>query len=533
VPRFRLGILLLLFAVPAAAAPQLRSIRIDPAGDDGLWRVTYHFARPVSQIEFQRQGRFQRTGWREETTSSKPRKKITIAFPVDFTHPEKDYQLFQRYSDGSVLLYTGHFNLEGVKSPRFELRARRGEHLIVGGRVFPKRATWTDVKGEGTFVYFGTLKPIETQNMIAVIDPAVPEWLEQRLGDGVPRLFADYTRLTGFKLEKRPTVFFSFEAAKDPNSTTWKGGTLPGVIQLHIEAPAGAKEDRLLLERFFKFLAHEAAHMWNGELFRSPDRNQSWIDEGGADAFAWRAMHRAGLLDDRALDARQAGDLNQCLAGIGSAGLDDAESQGNFRAVYTCGSALAWLTEASVRRADPSADLHTFWSALFRAAEARDRAYDESVYFAVLKARGDAATLQFIEDFVRRPMPDRLDRTIAAFRSVGVVLEPRPAEMPVDQKQSWAQSALAAVMSGDCGGRFSIARRSGKMVMAGNDQCATLKSEVAVAAVDEHNVSREGELVYDAIAARCAAKQPVTLNGLDVPCSATLEPRTPWLGVRR
>lgn len=514
--------------------------------------MTYQYSGPVERIALERNGTYHRKEWRAETAGyefvregetdvirtkagAHPGKSVTIAFPPDDSHPEKDYQLFERYSDGSVLLYTGHFNVAGTAN-RFVLTPRRGEHLIAGGRVFRKRTTWKDDAGEGTYVYYGKLKPLATPNMMAVLDPGAPKWLEARLKDGVPKLFADYAALTGYKLETRPTMYFSFEAARDPNSTSWKGGTLPGIIQMAIETPADAKEDRALLERFFKFLAHEAAHMWNGQLFKSPERNQSWMHEGGADAFAWRAMRRARLLDDRELAARQAGDLNQCLAGLGAEALDDAEKKGNFRMVYACGSALAWITEAAVHRADPAADLFTFWRALFRAADGHDRAYDEPLYLATLKERTDADTVKFIDDFAHRAMPERMDRTVAAFREEGIVLEPHPEQMPVEQKQSWSQSALSALMAGDCGGRVSITRRSGKMVMNGEAKCVTLKSEIPVERVEGHAVGREGELVYDAVAARCNAHETVTLDAagtaIAVPCTAKLEPRTPWLAVR-
>ena len=516
----------------------LRDIRIEPpVRADGMWHVTYRFHQPVTQLEFARKGAFTRSGWREETDASRPRKTITLAVPVDFTHPEKDYQLFQRFSDGSVLLYTGHFTPAGVQSPRFVLTPRRREHLVLEGRVFRRRTSWVDKDGDGTFVYFGKLRPVETADMIAVIDPAVPAWLSKRLRDGIPQLFADYANLTGFKLEQRPTVFFSFGAARDPNSTTWKGGTLPGVIQLHVEAAADATEDRVLLERFFKFLAHEAAHMWNGQLFKSPEPNQSWMHEGGADAFAWRALRRAGLLDDRELDARQVSDLNECLAAIGTEALDEAEAKGNFRAVYSCGSALAWFTESAVRRSGRGADLHTFWSALFRAASERGHSYNEALYLAALKEKADAPAVQFVDDFVHRSMTDRVERLIAAFRDQGVTIEPRPAEMPQEQRRNWSQKALLLVMRGDCGGRASVRRASGKMIIGGKSDCATLTSEFAVDRVEGHDVAREGDLIYDAVAARCNAGEPVALEAggakLRVNCNEKLPSRPPWLAIKR
>jgi hypothetical protein len=500
------------------------TIAIQPGAES--WRASYKFSEPVATLTFARNGSFSRRDW----TIDAHGKSATVTFPVDTSYPEKEYQLFQRYSDGGILLYTGHLNPAHVKHPTFALTPRRGEHLIVGGRVDRGRTTWTDRTGQGTFVYYGKTQPVETPNMIAVIDPGMPAWLALRLREDVPKLFADYSRLMGFTLERRPTVLFSFEPARDPNSTTWKGGTLPDLIQMNIEAAAGAKEDRDLLDRFFKFLAHEAAHMWNGQLFRPPEKNQSWMHEGGAEAFAYRAMRRAGLLTDAELTARQTADLNECLAGIGTRALDEAEADGQVRSVYPCGSALGWLTEAAVRRKDPAADLHTFWRAMLHAAPSRT--YDETLYLATLGELADPQSVEFIDDFVHRPMPDRLERTVAAFASEGVHLESRPDDMPADAKEQWAQAAIIEVMRGDCGGHYSVSRGRDTLVVYGSAKCATLKSKMDVEAIEGKSVTREGHLAYDAVATRCAASEPVTLGGLSVPCNAALAPRPPWLAVK-
>ena len=92
-------------------------------------------------------------------------------------------------------------------------------------------------------------------------------------------------------------------------------------------------------------------------------------------------------------------------------------------------------------------------------------------------------------------------------------------------------------MAGDCGGRVDLSRRSGTIVLQGEPRCTTLRSEIAVDRVDGHSVGREGELVYDAVAAHCAAQEAVTLEAgavqVAVPCRTELKPRTPWLAVRR
>src|SRR4051812_43684564 len=110
----------------AASSARLLDITIREGTGDGLWRATYRFSNDVDRVDFQRNGVFKRIpAWQVQTPGyallrvgdvesirrskgARKRSRITVAFPLDTTHPEKDYQLFQRFSDGSLLLFTGH-----------------------------------------------------------------------------------------------------------------------------------------------------------------------------------------------------------------------------------------------------------------------------------------------------------------------------------------------------------------------------------------------------------------------------------------
>lgn len=557
-----LGALVIALAAPGSTSADVE-IRIQPARSDGHWRAVYQFPEPVTGLVFLRQSGYRRVAtWRVETpgyalssdehgegvrllAGAYPRQRITLAFPVDTTVLEKDYQLFQPFSDGSLLLYTGHlgarpWGLDGrVPAPpqRFVLAPRPGEHLVVEGRRLPGPTTWTDPHGEGTFVYFGAIEPLATEHVTAVLDPALPPWMVDRLHRELPRLFADYTELTGFALATRPTVLVSFRTATDPHSTTWKGGTLPDLIQMHIEAAPDAPEDPDLLRRFYKFLAHEAAHLWNGQLFHAPDRGQSWMHEGGADAFAWRAMHRAGLLDDAALEERQLGDLNSCLAGLGARPLAAVEEAGEFRFVYSCGSMLAWLSEAALQSVDPAADLHTLWATLFRGAAERGSDYDEELYLATLHhLDADPSIVAFIDDLLHRPMPDRIARVVDAFRRAGVELREAGTAMPASQREEWGRRALLLLMTHDCDGQFSFTRVTAGYRVHGHSGCRTLTAEVTVDRLGGHALVEAGDAAYDALAARCANGAEMVLRGPEgeeilVPCDEQVPLRTQWLGL--
>src|SRR5689334_12642006 len=180
------------------------SIQIIPNTNDGRWTAVYRLPEPVERLDFARSGPYVRLPkWRVETRGyslvqdgkreaivkspgAKAQKTIAVSFPVDTFVPVKDYQLFDPFSDGSLALYTGHFNLKGYKTT-FELAPRRNEHLLVGGKVFTHRTRWVDDgEGEGTFVYYGKVKPVETPYMVAILDPGAPKWLDRRLDTALP-----------------------------------------------------------------------------------------------------------------------------------------------------------------------------------------------------------------------------------------------------------------------------------------------------------------------------------------------------------
>jgi hypothetical protein len=89
----------------------------------------------------------------------------------------------------------------GVQT-RFEFVARGGERVVVsgGGSSVPERWAGPD---QGTYAYFGTLAPIETANVRAVIDLGLPKWLKARIDDLLPRVFAYYAKRTGYPVNTR------------------------------------------------------------------------------------------------------------------------------------------------------------------------------------------------------------------------------------------------------------------------------------------------------------------------------------------
>src|SRR5208282_3681514 len=114
-----------------------------------------------------------------------------------------------------------------------------------------------------------------------------------------------------------------------------------------------------------------------------------WMDEGGADALATRALHATGVLDDTAFRNTLSQAASECALWL-SAGepLTASTRPGHARAFYVCGSTLSLVVEAAIERRDPKVDLFTFWRAVFDEGKP---AYDEGTFLRVLDRMGGDA----------------------------------------------------------------------------------------------------------------------------------------------
>ncbi|MBW0144195.1 hypothetical protein [Sphingomicrobium clamense] len=86
-----------------------------------------------------------------------------------------DYQPALKFTDGTLALFTGHFDLK-PPGPRpafinnLTLRAP-GETILVNGRLHEDEVTLTE---QGTYALIGDIEPIETPHLVAILDSALP-----------------------------------------------------------------------------------------------------------------------------------------------------------------------------------------------------------------------------------------------------------------------------------------------------------------------------------------------------------------------
>ncbi len=400
------------------------SVAIERSQADDSWTVTYQLNQSVSELVFDRQtNRFRSKNWISKTpgilikevdgqemiVSENGARFDSVIFSLKSYYDEtpKDYEFFQAFSDKSVVVYTGHFNAcsknQDCEEPiDFIFRGRSKDKIVILGQVNTREYRWTDKSGRGTYVYFGTIKPLERMHLTAIIDPTLPKWLEKRVYDMFPKLFDFYAKETGYSLTFKPLIFLNY--VSEERDAPFHGGTLPGLIQLTLFGKGWAKEDRKSFISIAKFLAHESAHVWNGQLFPYASKDM-WMHEGGANAFAYMALFKLEFIDRKEFLELQTGDFNHCVTNLKDRPLIEVTEDRNFRAHYSCGAMMALITHAAVKKNNKSYDLFQFWKAMFTKFRNQNlRFYTEDTYFStLLDMTGDEVLVRNIQTFINGP----------------------------------------------------------------------------------------------------------------------------------
>ncbi|HMI88377.1 MAG TPA: hypothetical protein VK550_30045 [Polyangiaceae bacterium] len=432
----------------------------------GRWVVSYALKTPTDAVRFRREYPHRKSRWRIGARSSvelrsaddghaeivrrtdgKPISAFHIEIDTYAKKPEKAYQLFVPFTDGGVLLYTGYFDVEllacgsgagceprdmverGPVETRFTLLPRPSEHVIVAGETHRAPAHWRSVD-RGTYVYFGATAPVSSPHMTAVVDRGFPPWLLKRIEEALPRLFALYTLRTGHPLTFRPNVYLSYgPPAESRGALSIGGGTLPpGILQQDVTLGLDRRGegDAEVLWRTLFSVAHEAAHLWNGEQFFHEVPGGGWLHEGSADAFAYRALVELGFIDKKMYRKHLSDAASLCAFGLAGAPLKNARPGSND---YTCGFLIAALSEAAARRRDPRGDIFSFWGMLL--SKASGRRYDDILYLQTLESVGGAELATMVRRIVNEPLEPAGQVIAAALRASGATLrtgEPAPSD---------------------------------------------------------------------------------------------------------
>ena len=315
--------------------------------------------RPTSWTVETRGVRLERRGSYDVLTAGRggvPR-NVRIRFTPFAKGLQDDYTPALQFTDGSVALYVAQFEafpMESVDAVKalpsdlnnqfvpdakltYVLRDQAGPVWLRG-----KRSPVATTDDKNTYVFFGSLQPIETPAMVGFVDPQLPEWIRGSLAQAIPDILARYSQELGPPPGMKPTIMLSW-AGPTPGLTSRAGSVLPGLIVLAYEGSGALSEDEAARVEGLQFIAHEAAHFWLGQTVAYEYARDAWITEGGADLLAMKLMALEHAAYDWRADFNKA--IEECANLTRRRGIETARERNENRAYYACGAVFGLIAE--------------------------------------------------------------------------------------------------------------------------------------------------------------------------------------------
>jgi hypothetical protein len=383
--------------------------------------------------------RLERRGWYDVLTAEPGNvpERVRIRFTPSTLDLEAEYDPALVFSDGAVALFTDQFDVTPLASAAaaaklpIELTTRdvAGATQVTfrdaGGQVLHAgvRKDKAVTMGGRSYVLFGDARVVTSDDLTAVIDPALPAWLADDLRSSTPRLLTLYRRLLGPRSGPRPMLMASWGGAT-PGRTSLGGSVLPGLVLMAFEGSGLVRSSPEARDYMHWFIAHEAAHFWLGQTVDYDAANHAWMMEGGADLIAVRAIP---VIDPRYDPSRRLNEAIGKCARYAVRPINSANERSEHDAYYACGAVFSLVAEAAENRRRPGSGIGGFWRALIEANRA-DKVVSQAEWLAALtRASGDPVLAREIRRMAEQGSRDAGKDIAALFRRAGVAHEIGPA----------------------------------------------------------------------------------------------------------
>ena len=385
------------------------------------WRVAYNLSKSVKYLDLGPSlNGFRAKDWRVEDSgvrivtrkgrdyleaTEKRERFETVSIQIN-AQPLgllKHYEPIRKLGEDGALVYTGHFwpwrarggrikaafffnPLPEARVSVFDLQKRRVER-------------WQSVFNHPAFVYFGPLRAKETRDVVAIADPAAPEWIAKEFHRIAPPVFDYLGEVFRFDLATKPNVFLSFEKGGPHGLLRYSGDALPGQFQISLYGGGWRTRSQIGVDLIRRATAHEAVHLWQSAINPLDPNVPGWIHEGAADAIASEALVALGFWtpEDAEYEFRRA--KKECADELDGGSLAGAEQRGSIRAIYACGHVLV---RAAAEAHNGAGSATALWRAFARKAEARG-GYDAEMFFALAEEAGGEDLADAMRRFERTP----------------------------------------------------------------------------------------------------------------------------------
>lgn len=351
----------------------------------------------------------------ERTNGERFSRVVIIASPAK-ERLTKQYQPIAAYGNGGLMVYTGHFWPLSKRGERlasdFSFVPSQDAMVVAFGEHAQELTAWRSPLSHPSFVYMGPLKPVETPDVMAIVDPDAPQWIINDFYEMTPRALAHLSQEFGFSLPTKPNLFLAAPLGEEEGRLRYAGDALPGQFQITLVGAAWKKNTPQAVGIFRSSTVHEAVHLWQAEARPSKRNVASWIHEGGADAIAAQTLVAIGYWEPSDYAEYFIGARQECAEGLELGPLSSAERLSKYRVLYACGHVIAEAVSIAENRS-----VARFWRDFVARSRAED-GYSEDTYFdLVLDTTNDPEFVDRIRYFISTPLanPDReIGRLLAA-----------------------------------------------------------------------------------------------------------------------
>lgn len=503
-----------------------------------LWQVRYVLPIAVDHIAFSRNSNFDRRKlyqfdpakfvWDKagdvlliRSLDGSKFTSLELSFHSYYDFIQKDYTHNIKYTDGSMLLYTNHLTLganiidDPAVSPigasfsgtQFHFYAPK-QNIIFLGNTYQEQAQWT-LANDGTYIYFGTIAPIETDTMLAIVDPKLPKWVWDHTQKYFPKLFDYYREKTGQPLNFKPIVFFNYDQLEG-DFASYSGGTLDGLVQLTLNGKRWSEENNKQFNTLFHFLAHEAAHFWNGQMFTFTDQTHAWMHEGSADAFANFAMLEFGLIDTTQMLQQFEDAANSCVLNKGAESLQQSAKLWRYRNYYSCGAVMALASHVAIQAKAADKSVFDLWQGMFNANSVH-KTYSQQDYFNQLSLlTGSEQLARALERFSRDTELDNQAEVASWFKQTGITVS-LSQNYPAAVTQHWGKQIISELMSMHCKA-ISFSSYDDYVKTYPIESCKAFEKSLEIQYVDDVDLYKDGIAAYQLFREKCANNHNIVLK---------------------
>lgn len=198
------------------------------------------------------------------------------------------------------------------------------------------KASWIDMN-DGRSFYVGDVSSIESENLVAIIDPGLPARLKSLLDTELPWLIDRLAEEFGELTRSKPLVLATYNKG-DPERSGFQGGVLNSTVSMHWWGLN--LENRINENDELWFAAHEIAHFYQSQASAVDIDEVAWIHEGFAELMAadLLAQTNENLMTYVQNRYRQAS--ADCATGLAQTSIGRATQLKKFDLHYKCGLLL-------------------------------------------------------------------------------------------------------------------------------------------------------------------------------------------------